>query len=48
MAPLAAAELGDVLLAAQPFQHDADILLSQKCRRVACRTSFDRGFRRLL
>ena len=30
MSPLAAAELGDALLAAQPFQHDADLLFSQK------------------
>ena len=35
--PLAPAELGDAVLAAQSFQHDADLSSAEKCRRVARR-----------
>ncbi len=38
--PLAAAKLGDTILAAQPFQDDADLVFGRKCRRVARRMSF--------
>jgi hypothetical protein len=38
--PLAAAKLGDTVLAAQTFQHDADLSSAEKCRRVARRMFF--------
>jgi hypothetical protein len=38
--PLAAAQLGDTVLAAQTFQYNADLIFREKCRCVTRRMFF--------